>query len=514
MRRRDFLTASAALGSVLGFGLPLAWPGSAAAAVSYGEPSPFDAGTLRARARELAEAPFSGIDESLPAGLEGLGYDGYRDIRFRPEEALWREDGLPFQAQFFPRGYIFRTPVRINEVAEGAAREIRYSPSLFDFGANHFDPPLPDDVGFSGFRLHAPLNRSDYYDELVVFQGASFLRALGRNQQYGLFARGVAIDTGLPQGEAFPFFREFWIERPAPGASQIVVHALLDSPALAGAYTFTVRSGDTTVIDVATALFPRGRVERLGIAPLTSMYLFGSNDRGGFNDFRPQVHNSDGLSLWTGAGEWLWRPLVNPSRLQVSAFGDENPRGFGLMQRARDFRDYQDLEARYERRPSAWIEPIGGWGRGAVLLVEIPTDSEIHHNISAFWVPAAPVERGSDWQFAYRLHWCLQAPFGADAAIVASTRTGAGSTPGTLKFVVDFTGGTLGDLAADAVIHPEVSVSRGDVPHAVAQRNEATGGWRMFFDLPVQGDAPIELRGFLRSDTATLTETWSYQWTP
>ena len=410
MRRRDFLTLSSVLAAwPLAAGLGL-WPGVAHAALALGEGSPFSVAALRARARALAGESYTPPNETLPRALVELGYDRYRDIRFRPQMALWREEGLPFQAQFFHLGSYFTVPTHIHVVDGGTAREVLYTGDLFDYGANEFAEPFPETLGFAGFRLHYPLNRPDHHDELAVFLGASYFRSLARGQQYGLSARGLAIDTALPKGEEFPIFREFWLERPGPGAGQVVIHALLDSPSAAGAYSFTITPGDTTVMDVSAMVYPRQRIERMGIAPLTSMYFFGENDRLGVDDFRPQVHDSDGLSMWTGGGEWIWRPLVNPQRLRVSAYSDVNPRGFGLLQRTRDFDEYQDLEAHYERRPSLWVEPIGGWGRGVVQLVEIPTLEEIHDNIVAFWVPEAPVEPGSEWPLAYRLHWCAEPP--------------------------------------------------------------------------------------------------------
>ena len=292
-------------------------------------------------------------------------------IRFLPDHALWRADRLPFQLQFFHRGFYYANRVDIFEVKDGLATPIIYSPEMFSFG----DQPAPDvkNLGFAGFRIHGPINRPDYFDEIGVFLGASYFRAVAKGQDYGLSARGLSINTADPKGEEFPNFRTFWVERPAKGATSIVVHALLDSESAAAAYRFTIRPGETTIYDIEVTLFPRVQIEQIGLASLTSMYFFGANDRGGVDDFRPEVHDSDGLAIQNGRGEQIWRPLDNPADLQVSAFVDNNPRGFGLMQRERDFRTYEDLEARYEKRPSAFVEPIGDWGEGVVHLVEIPT---------------------------------------------------------------------------------------------------------------------------------------------
>ncbi len=506
MKRRTFVTAAAAL-----TGLSLAPPALRAASVAT-EGTPFSEAWLRDRARELAASPYRPPQPPLPEVLAELTYDQHRDIRFDPDQALWRDAGLPFHAQFFHTGWLFQTPVHIFEVQDGMAREVLYLAELFDYGRNEL-PPLREDLGFAGFRLHHPLNRQDYFDELAVFLGASYFRALGRGHRYGLSARGLAVNTATRQGEEFPAFTAFWIKRPAPDADRVVVYALLDSPSVAGAYTFTIVPGDTTVLEVSAVLYPRAAMERLGLAPLTSMYLFGPNDRLGADDFRPRVHDSDGLALWTGAGEWIWRPLVNPESLRISSFLDENPRGFGLMQRERDFGAYQDLEARSELRPSAWVEPQGDWGPGRVQLVEIPTDEEIHDNIVAYWVPDEPVEPGGELAFAYRLHWCSAAPESPAGGTVTGTSVGTGHVAGSRKFVVDFAGGPLDDLAPDAPVEPVITVWHGEVHNPVAVHNDAVGGWRMFFDLTPESHRPVEMRAFLRLDETALTETWSYQWT-
>jgi len=506
LTRRSFVAgAAAATGAAL-------LPASSRAATVLDEGTPFSEAWLRTEARRLAAEPYRPPGPALPGALTELTYDDHRDIRFRTDQALWRGDDLPFEVQFFHPGGLFQTPVHIFEVRDGLAREVAYGAELFDYGANEL-PPLPEDLGFAGFRLHYPLNRPDYLDELVVFLGASYFRALGRGHQYGLSARGLAIDTATSQGEEFPAFTAFWLKRPLPGADRAMAYALLDSPSVTGAYTFIITPGDATVMDVSVALFPRTAVERLGVAPLTSMYLFGPNDRLGIDDFRPRVHDSDGLAVWTGSGERIWRPLVNPESLRISSFTDETPRGFGLVQRERDFEAYQDLEARYELRPTAWVQPLGDWGRGRVQLIEIPTDEEIHDNIVAYWVPETPVEPGRELSFGYRLHWCTRPPQPPAGGLVVATHVGAGSVPDSRKFVIDYAGGPLDDLAPDAPVEPVVTVWHGEVHNPVAVHNDAVGGWRLFFDMTSDADRPVEMRAFLRLDDAALTETWSYQWT-
>jgi glucans biosynthesis protein len=499
------------------------WPAVAAAKrkagpLRVGEPQPFSPADIRVRARQLAAEPFVPPDGAVPEVLRTLTYDQYRDIRFRPDAAIWREEMLPVELQLFHLGHVFADPVAINLVDEGMSRHVVFSPKLFDYGPLVPKPVPSADVGFSGFRLHGPLNRPDYLDEFAVFQGASYFRAIGRGQVYGLSARGLAINTAEAEGEEFPAFREFWIEKPRPGASSLVIHALLDSPSTTGAYRFTIRPGADTTIDVEATLYPRADIDKIGLAPLTSMFYFGPQDDVGVDDFRPAVHDSDGLLMWNGYGEWIWRPLVNPDRLQISAFLDEHPQGFGLMQRTRAFVDFQDLEARYERRPSLWVEPIGDWGRGSVILVEIPTNSENHDNIVAFWRPADPVRVGEDQQITYRLHWCNEIPADQRLARVICTMNGrampdgSSSRPDDRLFVVDFAGGPLAGLGPEEVIVPDISTSAGKVVPATIQFNPETGGRRIAFGFD-PGDAErADLRCALLQGDTRVSEVWVYRW--
>lgn len=503
------------------------------------------------RARALAAKPYAAPAFKLPADLAALNYDRHRDIRFKPERALWRDAGLPFEVMFFHPGWLFSEPVRINEVTAQGVREISVDPKDFDYGKNQLDPARWPKLGFAGFRVHYPLNSSAYKDELVVFLGASYFRALGQGQRYGLSARALAIDTvarpGKPtQGEEFPRFVEFWLERPAsPEAKSLTIHALLDSPRAAGAYSFVITPGESTAMQVRSRLYLREgaqNIATLGIAPLTSMYLHGENQPDD-NDFRPEVHDSDGLSLHAGTGEWLWRPLVNPflsknKGVLTTSFSTTDPKGFGLMQRDRAFSSYEDLEARYELRPSAWIEPIGQWGAGRVELVQLPTDEEIHDNIVAYWLPDQLPAPGTPLDLSYRVLWQMKQEKRPGTAWVAQTRRGRSYgklAPGEEKFVIDFEGPALRALPAEAVVEPVVTVGADtSVREAVAYRNEVTGGWRLTLRLLRAPDAPtaaqpLEARAYLRqrvepkpSDPAaarsdvrteskfeTLSETWT-----
>jgi len=455
----------------------------------------------------------------LPKELQGLTYDQYRDIRFRTDKSYWHNLNLPFELAFFHQGLYYDQPVKINEVVESAVREIRFRPDMFDYGSNKIDPKQLAGVGFAGFRVHYAVNTPKYKDEVLVFLGASYFRALGKNQLYGLSARALAIDTALASGEEFPRFVEFWIEAPAAGAKEITLYALVDSRRVTGAYRFVVKPGVDTAMDVKAQLYLRENVSKLGLAPLTSMYLFGENQPPHNDDYRPEVHDSDGLSIQSGTGEWLWRPLTNPKRLLITSFALTNPLGFGLMQRDRDFARYEDLEARYDRRPSAWVEPKGKWGAGRVELVQIPTPDETNDNIVAFWVPDAPLATQKPIDLEYRLLWEKDSETRPPLSWVTQTRRGHGYTRDpdpTIGFVVDFDGPALRKLAPDARVDAVVTAdANAEIVERVAQRNDVTGGWRMRIRVKrIDDDKPIELRGFLKSGTNTLSETWSYVLAP
>ena len=418
---------------------------------------------------------------------------------------------MPFQLQLFHLGMFYKRPVVINIVEGDTVRRLGFSTELFDYGKNEVGV-LPADLGLAGLRIHAPMNLPTYFDEVAVFLGASYFRAVGKGQVYGLSARGLAVDTALPSGEEFPFFREFWVVKPAPDARDITVYALLDSKSMAGAYRFVITPGETTEIAVKVHLFVRQDVAKLGVAPLTSMFLFGEDGIRRFDDFRPEVHDSDGLLMHAGTGEWIWRPLGNPRKLRVSAFAFESIKGFGLLQRDRDFRNYEDLEALYHQRPSCWVDLQEGWGPGRVELIEIPTEQEKYDNIVAMWVPAKPVKAKDTLAFDYRLLFAKRMPGHSPAGRVVATRTTPGPG-GSRRFILDFHGGRLTELKPTDPVEVVVDISKGNLGTVVVQRNAVTGGWRAFFDV-APGDAKIvDLRAFMRVGKDALSETWAYQWT-
>jgi periplasmic glucans biosynthesis protein len=470
---------------------------------------------VTARAEKLAAAAYAKPAVNLPKSIKAFGYDQYRDVRYRPERALWRPSQLPFDVMFFHRGWLFEELVRIHEIAPDGVREIGFDPDAFDYGKNKVDRGELTGLGFAGFRVHAPLNSPGYRDEIVTFLGASYFRALGRGQRYGLSARALAIDTAELSGEEFPRFVEFWIERPRPSAKHLTIYGLLDSPRATGAYRFVVTPGITTVLDVDARLFLRKNVGKLALAPLTSMFYFGANQRSTREDYRPAVHDSSGLSIHASATEWIWRPLVNPKRLLVTSFAITDPVGFGLMQRERAFGSFQDLEARYDLRPSAWVEPKGGWGPGRIELVQIPVPNETNDNIVAYWIPDRQPKPNHAFAFGYRVHWQKDRETRPPLGWVRETRRGRGwmtSDDGSIQLHVDFEGQTLARLPANADVNATVwADGNGEIIEHATRRNDATGGWRSVIRFrPKDRGKPVELRASLTHDSKVVSETWSY----
>lgn len=479
-------------------------------------------------AAAVASRPYQA--PAADARLAALSYDEYRAVRFRPEQALWREAGLPFQVHFFPLGRGNVRPLRLHEVVQGEVRPLDVPASSFRNDGEAAGLPV---AGAAGWRAHFPLNDPARSDELIVFLGASYFRAVGAGLHYGLSARGLAIDTvGGSAGEEFPAFTAFWLERPAPGARELRFLALLESPRASGAYEFTVRPGATTTVDVRARIHLRAPVAMLGVAPLTSMFLSGETQPSA-DDYRPEVHDSDGLQIalgngaaGPGGGEWLWRPLVNPRGVFVTSFAATSPRGFGLMQRDRAFASYEDLETRYDRRPSAWVEPLGDWGAGRVQLLQFGTPDETHDNVGAWWAPdSLPTPGGPPLELAWRVHFGGEGLARPPGAWVMQSRRGHGYRDEKLprerehhQIHVDFVGPALADFAgrgADAV-HVAVSGNANvRALRAIAQPNAVTGGWRVTVDFRrIDPKQAVELRAFLQAGERTLSETWAFALPP
>jgi len=488
---------------------------------------PFTFKDIVSKAENLSQQPFQDSQSQLPKFLLDMTYDQWRDIRFRTEKSLWRSEKLPFEVQFFHPGWYFKRAVTLNVIDSNKANRVKvdmvpFSADLFHYGMNKFPANLPANLGFAGFRVHYPLNKKDYKDEFVVFLGASYFRAVAKGQHYGLSARGLAINTAVPTGEEFPFFKEFWLDKPYDEAEEIFIYALLDSPSFTGAYKFIIQPGKETVMEVECSLFQRANVEKVGIAPLTSMFFYGENTNiRPIDDFRPEIHDSDGLLIATEWGEWIWRPLVNPGTLRISAFQVSSPVGFGLFQRDQSFEHYQDLEASYESRPSAWITPKGKWGKGHIDLVQIPTDTEYHDNIVAYWVPAKLPKPGEVISLSYKVTWLDSQNFSLPLGKVLSTYVPKGDKPNMKKFLIDFVGDKINALPAESQIKAAIDVGNGaKLMEQQVYKNPHTGGWRLGFQILIDKEGsldlskkrdPIQLRAFLREKDDVVTETWDYE---
>ncbi len=469
------------------------------------------------RARQLSLAPFDGAYAKLPAPLDALDFDAWRDIRFKSDKAIAIG---PYRLHVFHLGHLYRRPVTINTIRDGIATPIPYSNQMFDYGRTKFEQRLPVNTGFAGFRLHFPVNDPRVFDEVCSFIGASYFRILGRGQSYGLSARALAVGAGTDK-EEFPFFREFWIEQGDTRPDRVTIYGLLDGAAATGAYRFDLTPGLDTAMEVRATLFARRAGAKVGLAPLTSMYFVGNNDRRSNSDFRTELHDSDGLQIETSRGEWIWRPLRNPLSMKIAHFMDANPRGFGLMQRDREFSSYQDLELNYQSRPSYWVEPRGEWGEGVVELVELPTTDETNDNIVASFVPKDSPEPGKPFSYGYRLLSSLDlarlSPNGRTVNTFQTVARALGSreTPpeGSRRFLIDFAYGDLAYHAADPnLVEVVAAISKGSVLRAFPLANPHVQGVRAVVDVATPPGETGDIRVFLRTKGDVLTETWTFPW--
>ena len=531
--RRHFTRLALAFAAASGLD-PLQAETNAAPKLQFGPPEPFSYDQLIARANTLAQSPYQAPPRPDPAIVAQIDYDAHGKLRYRKEAALWADGPSPFPVTLQHVGRYFPKTVKMYQLSGQTAREILYDPALFLGGPDHVAAHLsPQPSAFAGFwvqedRAKTVVDRSSGQrkdwkarEPWVTFLGASYFRAVGELGQVGLSARAVALAPGTAQPEEFPDFTAFWFEPAKSAADPVIVHALLDGPSLTGAYRFALHRGKGVVMEIKAHLVLRQAIDRFGLAPLTSMFWFGEARKPDGIDWRPEVHDSDGLALWTGQGERIWRPLNNPASVKVSSFLDDNPRGFGLMQRDREVDHYLD-GVLYHKRPSAWVEPIGSWGKGAVQLTELPTDDEIHDNIVAMWVPADPAQAGKTYDLAYRLHWLADEPYPSPLARCVATRIGRGGQPGhprpagVRKFAVEFYGAALAQLPFGTLPEAVITTSRGTLSKALMEAlpNDRAGHWRAVFDLSVEGSEPVDLRCYLKSGGKTLSETWLYQYHP
>jgi periplasmic glucans biosynthesis protein len=476
--------------------------------------SAFDFAQVRDQAQALARQSFQERTNHAPSTLRNLNYVQSQSIQFRRGHGLWAQEGLPFEVEFFLPGFAHTDTVVIHEVSEQGVRRIAVAPELFDFGTNHVD--LPPDLDYAGFRIMHPVAG---FGEVASFLGASYFRMVGRGETFGASARGLALNTVLLGHEEFPFFREFWLGKPHAHDRAIMVWALLDSPSVAGAFEFTITPGVATIAQTRAAFFPRREVQQFGLAPVTSMFLYDENSHPPFGDFRPEVHDSDGLLMENGAGQVLWRPLESGKMMRVNSYHDVNPKGFGLMQRERDFEKYQDLVARSELRPSVWVRPAGGWGEGAVELVQLPTNLEYTDNVVAFWVPAKPPQPGQALEVAYQVQCLTNEVVAPSLGHVRATRIGTVSTAGrdkhpNLRFVIDFDGAAMQALSGREQIDAEFQYGDGVTFVAdTVMKNQINGTWRLVIEI-ARPDKAVDLQARLMRHDRPITETWMFTWQP
>ncbi len=470
------------------------------------------------KAKVLAKAPYQ-APQPVTKFMREISYDDFQGIRFNPDRSLWRKNQSNFQVMFLVPGLQYTHPVTLNVIEAEGPRALSFRKDDFAFADPEVEKRVPADVGLAGFKLTFPLNQKNEQNQFLVFAGASYFRGVGKENVFGLSGRGLAIDTGLPSGEEFPTFREFWLVRPSPDAKDMVIYGLLDSTSLSGAYQFTIFPGNPTKIKVKTQLFPRKDIQLLGVAPLTSMFFYGENTPRPTGEWRREVHDSDGLQIHDGfSDEWIWRPLLNPGTLEMDYFSTRKIQGFGLLQRDGKFSNYEDLGARYDKRPNAWVEAQGEWEQGNVVFVQLPTADETNDNIVAFWTPKAPATPKTPLSLAYDVSFgnadIPQNPMGTvvNTFIGDGNRIGGGKAPHAYRVIVDFVGGRLSKLASNAPINGQVvALDDGEILEHFVEYHEQMKGWRLSILAKPSPRHQLHLRAFLSNEKTTLTETWTYR---
>lgn len=460
--------------------------------------------------------------QQVPRFLRDLSYHDYQGIRFKPERSLWLDEDSPFSVMLTPPGLFYHHAVAINIIEGDQSEPLVFDKTQFNYPSMELEKRVPADLGYAGFKLTFPFAEPDVANQFLVFAGASYYRAVGRHNNFGLSGRGIAVNTGLPSGEEFPAFTEFWLAKPEADASSLTFYGLLDGKSLTGAYQFEVTPGDETEMQVTSVLFPRQNIELAGVAPLTSMFYYGENTLKPDGEWRPEVHDSDGLLVHDGSSnEWLWRPLNNPAALSMDYFATEQLRGFGLLQRDADFRSYMDAEAGYGTRPSAWVEPVGEWGKGHVVLTQLPTPDETNDNIVAFWTPETKLQSGQPQRYAYNVRFgkadLARNPMAqaVDSFLGDGTRIGGGDAEGAVRIIVDFEGGPLGERNADAPVTGQVTVQEdGELLEHFVEYVAPLKRWRLSVLVRPAANRPLSLRAYLQEGEQALTETWSYQLLP
>lgn len=507
-KRRDVLRAAA---GALAAGLS-ATKALAAAPAQPPAATPFGREMVIELARTLSRRPFVPPSTDLREPFANLTYEQYVGVKTKPGAAIWAGENRGFAIEPLHRGFIFTTPVDLYIVEDGIAKRTPYEASKFDYGMLKVGEKAPD-AGFSGFRVLSGQNGAPEA-EVALFQGASFYRAIAPSQNLGVTARGLSIRTADPRGEEFPIFRTYWIEKPALANNALVIHALLDSQSATGAYRFTLRAGEATIVDAELTLFPRVAIDHFGLAGMAAASLFTPLDHRRADDLRPMAAETNGLQMLTGMEEWLWRPVSNRDMLQISAFVDANPKGFGFLTRERDLPAYQDDDQHWERRPSLWIEPLSEWGEGSVQLVEIPSESEINQNIVAYWRPKQGLAAGQEAAFAYRQFWCWSPPARSKLAIIACARGGRSPLAKLRRFLVVFSGDILADPQRTANLTAALTTSPGAASNIRTFSNPQAKTCRVVFDVDPAGETFCELRLVLQSGDEPISETWLYRWTP
>lgn len=482
--------------------------------------------TLVSMARNSARCEYKERVTPLPKSLQNLDYSQYNLMRYNIDSDLWANDDLPFRVSFFPLGTtLYSLPVEIYEIDnETLISKVPFSPKFFQYEdqVKFIKDQMPEDAGYAGFKLRYKPKGSSYPDEFAAFLGNSYFRIICDGSSYGLSNRGLAINTGVENvPEEFPAFEKFYLVKPSKGDESIIIYAFLNGRSVTGAYSFKITPGTEASVDVKSVLFLRNKVNLLCLAPITSMFWFTLGEPDNFYDYRPSVHNSEGLVLSDGKND-IYEPLTNyPFHKMINDdISCDSLRYFGLVQRDREYNRYMDPGVKYHLNPNCLIVPQNNWREGSLRLFVLPTLTEWMDNINLFWIPKTLPEPMEPINFDYKILYSLKEPKNT-LSFVKYTNLGQDlinckNTIFALSFAdKDAIIEKSKDIKIDLQVPSDVIIAS---PPSI-EKIIFNDTWRVLFTLTIHKklayeDKPFIIKCTLKDNGKSISEEWYFLWYP
>ena len=446
-----------------------------------------------------------------------LTIDEYSQITFNASKALWMNEALLFRLEFFHLGYIYNTPLAVNEFKGLYSQDIRFTNDLFNFGNLNKDTSdkAKDLEGYAGLKILCQLNRPNQFDELISVLGNEKFRALGRYNIYGLYAAPL-ITIGINNKINLAHYTKFWLGKPESKSDHLTMCAIADSPEATIAFHYEIYPGDDTKVKTKSTIYPRIDTLSVGIAPMSTLYFSGINTLSRYNLYYSQFHYSDNLIISSEKNVFS-QPLENYEQTVVNEVKTKDIKFFGLSQRDRNYDHYQTLFIALHLMPTLWIKPDNDWQKGKVVLVETPANNPNTLNIYAFWVPEEKLHKGKVYSYDYTMHWAINEPDpDTGPGCVSSTKVGLDGD--NICFAIKFTGTMLKKLPAVANITSLTTISSNSkITDIKIQKDPFDNQWIALITAskPVKVDnkqSQVSLSCTLMYGNKPITETWMYKW--